>query len=72
MENSTSAKLTVFKQQSIISVDAEDIKVGETAQIMITGPKDISGTVIVNVNGVNYTTVITNGSGVVKVGGLQD
>ena len=72
VENSTSARLTVLKQQSIISVDVKDIKVGETAQINITGPDDISGTVIVNVNGVDYTTVISNGSGTVNVANLQN
>ena len=72
MENSTSGKLTVFKQQSNIIIGVDDIKVGDIAQIRITGPGDISGTVIVNVNGIDYTTVLSNGFGIVNVSGLQD
>jgi hypothetical protein len=70
-ENSTSAKLTAFKKDSSVVVNVTDIRVGEVAQIKITGPDDISGTAIVNINGINYTTFLTNGSGTVDVADLQ-
>ena len=72
MENSTSARLTVFKQTSHIEVDVDNINVGDIARIKITGPRDISGTVIVNINGIDYTAIISNGTGIVNVGNLQN
>ena len=71
-ENSTSYILKVFKRESSVNVTVEDIKVGQTAQIMITVPSDILGTVIVSVNGVNYTAVVSNGSGLVEVDNLEN
>ena len=40
------------------SIDVEDINVGQTAQIKITAPKDISGTVIVGIGGANTENVL--------------
>ena len=68
--NSTSGNLTVSKHISTISVNVSSIAVGEIAIINVTAPGDISGHAIVNVDGVNYTAIITNGSGSVKVSKL--
>jgi len=71
VENTTSKILTVLKQNSQINIDVNDIYVGQSAQINITGPADISGTVIVTVNNANYTAVLSNGFGVVNVSNLE-
>ena len=70
--NITTDKFTVYKLDSSISLDVTDIDVGETAQITITGPGDIEGVVVVNVNGVNYTAMLTSGMGSVDVSNLAN
>ena len=56
----------------IISVEVEPIDVGETALIKITGPSDIDGMAVVDINGTSYAVEIVNGNGVVEVSGLGE
>ncbi len=71
-QNSTSESLTVFKQESSTHCSIEDISVGDVAQIKITGPSDVLGTVIVIINGSEYTASISNGEGILNVYNLQN
>ena len=70
MENSTVSTLTVSKHDSAISVVTADIEAGSTAQINITGPADIDGVVVVNINGLNYTVILNSGEGTLDITGL--
>ena len=72
MQNSTSKSLTVYKQNSQVIVNADNITVGEVAKINVIGPKDISGVVMVNVNGINYTALLSNGIGIVEIPKLEN
>ena len=72
LANSTTDKFTVYKIDSSISVAGDEINVGEAAQISITGPADIDGVVVVNVNGVNYTAILKSGNGSVDVSNLAN
>ena len=71
MENSTVQNLTVSKCESRIAVNVKNINVGETAQINITGPQDILGVVTVNIGGINYTAILSNGFGIINVDNLE-
>ena len=70
LANDTADTLTVNKHNSNINVAVENIEVGGIAQINVTGPNDISGVVIVNIDGTNYTVILTEGEGFVKVAKL--
>lgn len=72
METSTSKNLTVYKQDSYVLVSADNINVGEAAQINVIGPEDISGVVMINVNGISYTALLTDGSGIVEIPKLEN
>ena len=68
VENTT--KFNVAKAASTIDIDAGDIKVGETATITVTVPKEI-GEVTLNVNGTDYTNTTENGVAVFNVDELK-
>ena len=70
--NATAGILTVNKHNSGISVAAGDIQVDESLQINVTGPEDISGVVVVNIDGNNYTVLLVNGTGSVNVSKLAN
>ena len=70
--NSSTARFNITKNKSSVDVTTKDIKVGETARINITGPKDFNGTAIVNINGSSYNVVLTNGVGFVEVSNLAN
>ena len=60
----------VVKHNSTIRAETEDIEVGQTAVINVTGPAGFDGIATVNIAGVNYTVILTNGIGQVNVTGL--
>ena len=68
--NSTTATITVDKNALDIKVDVSDIKAGEKAVISVTVPSDVTGTVVVSVNGKNYKLTPSNGVASVKVANL--
>ena len=68
VENTT--KFNVAKAASTIDIDAGDIKVGETATITVSVPKEI-GEVTLNVNGTDYTNTTENGVAVFNVVDLK-
>ena len=70
--NSSTARFNITKNKSSVDVTTKDIKVGETARINITGPKDFNGTAIVNINGSSYNVVLTKGVGFVEVSNLAN
>jgi hypothetical protein len=65
--NSTAKEFTVYKRSSHVNASADNITVGETARINITGPAGYDGYAIVWVNGTNYTVKLTNGFGYVNI-----
>ena len=76
-ENYTSARTSaVFTVRDLIPtnviVEADDIYVGENAIInVVVGPKGVTGNVIVNVDGKNYTLPIKDGKATLTVPGLN-
>ena len=68
--NSTTATITVDKKALDIKVSVSDINVGEKATITVTVPSDVTGTVVVSVNGKNYKLTPSNGVASVKVAKL--
>ncbi|WP_458404599.1 Ig-like domain repeat protein [Methanobrevibacter sp.] len=68
--NSTTERFTVSKRSSQINVTVTDIEVGSVARINVIGPADVNGTVIVTVDGVNYTVTLTDGEGFVEIAKL--
>ena len=61
----------VVKHPSSINVTGDEIKVGENATINIEAP-NYNGAANVNVGGVDYYVVITNGAGQLNVTGLKE
>ena len=68
--NSTTATITVDKKALDIKVSVSDINVGEKATITVTVPSDVTGTVVVSVNGKNYKLTPSTGVASVKVAKL--
>ncbi|ALT67920.1 adhesin-like protein [Methanobrevibacter millerae] len=68
--NSTTATITVDKNALDIKVDVSNIDAGEKASISVTVPSDVTGTVVVSVNGKNYKLTPSNGVASVKVANL--
>ena len=66
-----SGKFSVAKVDSIIDVAVSDIKVGEDAVISVKLLSDATGSVIVTVNGKDYTETVVNGVANVKVADLK-
>ena len=64
---STTSKLTVPKETAPISVDVDDIKVGDTAVITVTVPDDATGTVTIEIDGVKYTEDVNDGKAVFNI-----
>ena len=68
---SKTKEFDILKRNSTIKVSADPINVGETAVIKITVPDDIDASVIVNVDGVNYTVAISGGAGSLELKDLK-
>ena len=65
--NHTTANLTVSKVPSTVSATIEDINVGENVTVVVTVPKDATGQVLVDIDGVGYYVNVTNGTGSVQI-----
>ena len=63
-KNST---VTIPKYDTPISVEVEDINVGDTAKITVNVPEDATGTVTIEINGKEYTAEIKDGKAVFEV-----
>ncbi|WP_299521800.1 Ig-like domain repeat protein [uncultured Methanobrevibacter sp.] len=65
-----SGRFFVNKVDSSISVDVDDIIVGEDAVVNVILPTNATGYVIITVNNENYTVAIVDGKAVKKISGL--
>ena len=68
--NSTNSIVEIPKYDTPISVSVEDINVGDTETVTVTVPEDATGTVTIEINGVEYTADVSNGKAVFNVDGL--
>ena len=64
-ENTT--EFTLTKRASNINATAINIKVGDVEIITVNAPKDISGVILLNINGNKYYVDINNGSGSINI-----
>ena len=64
-ENTT--EFTLTKRASNINASAINIKVGDIEIITVNAPKDISGVILLNINGNKYYVDINNGSGSINI-----
>ena len=65
--NSTTGQFTVSKRSSTVSATGKNINVGKDEVITVTVPKDATGRVLVDINGVGYYGTIVNGKAKVLV-----
>ncbi|WP_405269255.1 Ig-like domain repeat protein, partial [Methanobrevibacter sp.] len=63
----TTGTATIPKVEAPISVDVDDIKVGDTAEIVVNVPEDATGTVTIEIDGVKYTEEIKDGKATFNV-----
>ncbi|URN50299.1 Ig-like domain repeat protein [Methanobrevibacter sp. TLL-48-HuF1] len=61
----------VNKIDSNITVNADDIKVGENATVTVNVPSDATGNVIITVDGKDYTVAIVDGKAVKTIADLK-
>ncbi len=61
----------VNKIDSNITVNADDIKVGENATVTVNVSSDATGDVIITVDGKNYTVAIVDGKAVKTISDLK-
>jgi hypothetical protein len=66
----TISTLTIPKYDSPIDVNIGDIEVGDTAVVTVSVPKDATGNVTIEVEGVEYTSEIKDGKATFNVEGL--
>ena len=67
VENSTTGQFTVSKRPSTVSASGKDINVGKDEVITVTVPKDATGRVLVDIDGVGYYGTIVNGKAKVVI-----
>jgi len=60
-ENFTTAQFTVSKVPSTTTATGKDIKVGKDEVITVTVPRDATGRVLVDIDGIGYYGTIVNG-----------
>ena len=65
--NATTGQFTVSKRPSTVSATGKDITAGKDEVITVTVPKDATGRVLVDINGVGYYGTIVNGKAKVLV-----
>ena len=65
--NSTTGQFTVSKRPSTVSASGKDINVGKDEVITVIVPKDATGRVLVDINGVGYYGTIVNGKAKVLI-----
>jgi len=61
----------VPKHDTPIKVDVDDIKVGETAVVTVTVPKNATGSITIEIDAKNYTAEIKDGKAIFEVKGLS-
>ena len=61
LPNTSTAKFKVSKRESTISAKSKNINVGTDEVIIVNVPKDATGRVLVNINGVGYYANVING-----------
>ena len=64
------ANIAVKKQSPGLAVEADPITAGETATITATLAEDATGSIIISLNGQDYTAEIVSGSASISVSGL--
>ena len=64
------SKVSIPKKSTPISVSAHDIYVGETEHVVVTVPQDATGTVSIEINGIQYNATVENGKATFDVEGL--
>ena len=67
--NSTTFKVT--RNTPEVSIDSQDINVGDMETITVTVPKDATGNVTITVAGKTYTAPVKDGKAVFNVPGLK-
>lgn len=65
--NHTTGTITVSKRPSSVSATITDIDVGENVTITVTVPKDATGQVLIDIDGVGYYVNVTDGKGVAQI-----
>ena len=69
---STTSKVTIPKYDTPISVNTDNIKVGEDGKVTVTVPKGATGSVTIEVDGVKYTEEIKDGKATFTIEDLTD
>ena len=62
--------VTIPRHDAPIGVSIDDVKVGEPAVVTVSVPKDATGTVTIEIDGVEYTSEIKDGKATFNVDGL--
>ena len=62
--------ISVSKVIPNISVDANDIKYGETLNVKVNLPRDATGNVVISVDGISKTTAVKDGIANAEISGL--
>ena len=68
--NSTQLVVNIPKYETPISVEVEDINVGDVEIVTVTLPEKATGKVTIEINGKEYTTDVDNGKAIFKVPNL--
>ena len=71
IENFTTGQFVVSKKPSSISATSKDINVGKDEVISVTVPKDATGQILVDIDGVGYYADIVNGKAKVVIPNLE-
>ena len=69
---SVTTTVNVPKYPTPISVDVDDIKVGDTAVITVTVPEGADGKVTIEIEGISYTQDVVGGRAIFHVDGLKE
>ena len=65
--NHTTGNITISKRPSTVSATITDIDVGENVTITVSVPKDATGQVLIDIDGVGYYVNVTDGKGVAQI-----
>ena len=63
----TTANMTISKVKSSVSATITDIDVGDNVTITVTVPKDATGQVLIDIDGVGYYVNVTDGTGTAQI-----
>ena len=67
LANHTTGNITISKCPSTVSATITDVDVGENVTITVTVPKDATGQVLIDIDGVGYYVNVTGGKGVAQI-----